>query len=210
MSYITTFSKSVTGKLPYHFICSQCGQLCEKQLEVNGFGSLSVKGYVQETPDSPALEVKLATAAMNDLKEKTAKIQTDFEAYRAALNAPSGSKPEKGKAAPPRYLPMDGKCGHCGHKQFWAIDPDEAGLKPGCLVLSLSVVGAGVFLAALSAKGAAQTILGISSFVIVAGSVVGFFLVHNSSIKKEEARISAMPHGGGLPAFGEVLLSDDK
>lgn len=210
MSYITTFSKTITGKFPYRFICNQCGQLCEKQLELKGIGDMSVRGFIEETPDNPALERKLTAAAMDDLRDKTAKILDDFEAYRSALNSPPRYKTEKRKAGPPRYLAMDGKCDHCGHEQFWTVDPDEAGLKPGCIVISLSAVGFIVGLIGITKTGTAEIILGITGLAILLGSVVGFFLVHTKSAKKEERRIAAMPHSGGLPVFGEVMLSDGK
>ena len=210
MGYITTFSKTITGKVPYHFICNKCGQICEKQLEFEGIGDMSVKGYMSETAVNPVLEVKLIDAAMEDLRNKAAKIFDDFKAYSTALNSPPTNTAEKKKTRAPRYLAMDGKCEHCGHEQFWAIDPDWPGVKLGCIVLALSPVGIIVGLTSLGKTKMMETILGITGIAIILGSLGGCFLACYKRAKKEERRIAAMPHSGGLPVLGEVILSDGK
>jgi hypothetical protein len=202
----TTFTKSVTGKVPYHFICCRCGRRCEKVMELAGKSAESYRGYANPTAyQKLALDERMTAAATKNLEQSIEQAKAGIAAYEAALKAPPEQKRKKGRDSTPTHLAfaVDGKCDYCGHEQFWSIDPEASSVGPGCVILGVGMLLSAVCL--ILSLGFDETVMQAVfmclTLAFLAGTLLFYFLFRKKRIKQARARIAAMPKSGGVPVI---------
>ena len=81
--YTTTFSKTATARVPYHFVCNYCGKRNDKVQEVKGTGASTVRGM--HSSAGFGMENSLDIAAKNDLVGKIKSIDSKIKDYGDGL-----------------------------------------------------------------------------------------------------------------------------
>lgn len=126
---VTTFSKTATGKIPYHFICNYCGMRNDKSAQISAEAREAYRGTFYSVPSGSTLDTRLDIKAMNELKTRIAQLEEQIRDYGCGMREGRTFRYSllysNLKGTHPDHIdkPLDGVCAFCGEKQAWAIDP---------------------------------------------------------------------------------------
>lgn len=199
---VTTFSKTATGKIPYHFICNYCGMRNDKSAQISAEAREAYRGTFYSVPSGSTLDTRLDIKAMNELKTRIAQLEEQIRDYGCGMregrtfryslleNELKGTHPDHIDKA------LDGVCAFCEKKQAWALNP-TAGTN-SILVLTILpalVLGFGSLgIAASIGSGFVASMFGcfgILSFIV---GIVLMIILPKRRIKKNHLTIAQEPN----------------
>lgn len=196
----TTFTKTVTGKVPYHFVCNYCGRRNDKVQETSGAASKSIRGAYYGNAEGTAMDVQLGIEAQANLLKNIKTLEERIRDYSEGVREGrtfrySLSPPPTLKGEHPDHLSMDATCAYCGKKQAWSTDPTTGTSAKGCLI---TVLGFLLFFACLfgatSLDGSGAAVLGVFGFAVLIGSYVLSQVLSKRRIRQNQSMINAEPN----------------
>ena len=209
-SSTTTFTKTATGKVPYHFVCNYCGRRNNKEQTVLGSASKSFRGAYYGSAAGTVLDFQLGIEAQADMLKNVETLKETIRDYGEGLREGrtfrySPLSPYTLKGEHPDHLSLDATCMYCGKKQAWSTDPTTGTTVKGCL---LTVLGFLLFFgccfgaASLDANDGG-TALGVFGLAVFIGLFVLSQVLSKRRLRKNQALINAEPNDPDkLPVLG--------
>lgn len=174
---ITTFTKTVTVRVPFHFTCNYCGRRNDQVLDVSGGAAESRRGAFYGDASGTHMDLQLTAEAEADLLKELQGIDSRIQKYGERLREgkPVGEGRKEGLFSGCLLEFHDVTCAYCGKKQAWGSVPESSKVSlGGCLIPLVSLFLGFAFFGAAAAigTGIAAAVIGILGFAVLIGGLV--------------------------------------
>ncbi len=199
---VTTFSKTATGKIPYHYICNYCGMRNDKSAQISAEASEAYRGAIYSVPSGSLIDTLLDSKAMNVLKTRITQLEEQIRDYGCGVREGRTFRysllDSELKGTHPDHIDeaLDGVCAFCGKKQAWAMNPTARTTSLTVLTVLLGLVlGFGnLGIAAAIGSGLVASLFGGLGILCFIAGIVLTIILPKRRIKKNHLSIAQEPN----------------
>ena len=197
---IRTTTQTAKIKVPFHYICGNCGKRNDQVTEFAGSASETRTSSYQHASGT------LGAEAQNNLTDSIRKTEEGLRAYERQLRAArEGENADlnamRSAAASLMYSFPDAVCAYCGRKPNWRMSFTESKLpggkksRKGCLipvaglVLAIIFTGIATLINMKTEAGTLADIVGFTGYGILFAGVILYFIYKRRNPAQRQTRV---------------------